>query len=203
MKIAILFSGGKDSTYSAYLVKNEGHELTCLISLISENPDSYMFQQVEEKKIKEIAGKMNIPVVIQKTKGVKEVELGELESAIKSAIKKYKIEGLVTGAVASNYQASRIQKICDGLGIKCINPLWGIDPEIYWENLLSSGFKIKIVKVAADGFGEEWAGKIIDRENFEKMKKLSRKYKFNLSFEGGEAETEVVECPLFHSARGS
>ena len=31
----------------------------------------------------------------------------------------------------------------------------------------------------------------------EELNKLSEKYGFNLNFEGGEAETIVVDCPLY------
>ena len=39
-KCAVLFSGGKDSCMSAYLAKNKGYELTCLISVFSKNKES-------------------------------------------------------------------------------------------------------------------------------------------------------------------
>ena len=115
MKCGVLFSGGKDSTYAAYLAKKHGNELSCLISIVSENPESYMFHTPSILKVKKQAEVMNIPLLIQKTKGQKEEELKDLEKAIKLAKAKYEIEAIVTGAVESVYQASRIQKICDGL----------------------------------------------------------------------------------------
>ena len=43
MKLAVLFSGGKDSTYAAFLAKKAGHDISCLITAISKNKDSYFF----------------------------------------------------------------------------------------------------------------------------------------------------------------
>ena len=40
MKLGILFSGGKDSTLALAKAKEEGHEISCLISIISENKES-------------------------------------------------------------------------------------------------------------------------------------------------------------------
>ena len=74
MKLGILFSGGKDSTYSAWLVKNFGYELTCLISIFSKNPESYMFHTPSIKKTKKQAEVMGIPIIIQKTKLNKNVK---------------------------------------------------------------------------------------------------------------------------------
>ena len=54
-KCAVLFSGGKDSCYSAYLAKQKGYELTCLISIFSENKESYMFHTPSIKKVEQQA----------------------------------------------------------------------------------------------------------------------------------------------------
>ncbi len=200
MRLGILFSGGKDSTYAAYLAKKEGNDIACLITLVSENLASYMFHTPSIDKAVEQAEAMGTHIIVCSTKGEKEKELEDLEDAIKEAIKRYKIEGLVTGALASDYQASRIQKICDKLKIKCVNPLWKMNPEQYWDDLLKDNFKIMIIGVASDGLGKEWLGKTIGKEELEKLKKLSKKYLFHMGFEGGEAETFVLDCPLFKRA---
>ena len=197
MKLGILFSGGKDSTYSAWLAKNFGYELTCLISIFSENPESYMFHTPSIKKTKKQAEVMEIPLIIQKTKGEKEEELKDLEKAIQKAIKKYKIEGIVTGALQSVYQASRIQKICDKLNLECFNPLWQKNEEEYLEELIKNKFKTIIVGVFAYPLDKSWLGKEINQKVINELKKINQKYKINLAGEGGEFETFVLNCPLF------
>ena len=197
MKVGVLYSGGKDSNYAAYLTKKEGNDIVCLITLLSENKESYMFQTASVDQTEKQAEVMEIPLLKVKTKGEKEEELGDLKKAIKSAMKKYGVEGIVTGALASVYQASRIQAICDEFGIKCINPLWHKNLEEYWNEILDSKFKLIIVRVSADGFGKEWLGREIDKKTLEELKKLSKKFNFHLGFEGGEAETFVLNSPLF------
>lgn len=127
MKLGVLFSGGKDSTFAAWLAKKNGYEIACLISIISENKESYMFHTPSVSKTEKQAEAMEIPIIIRKTKGEKEKELNDLKKAIKKAKEKFKIEGIVTGAVESVYQASRIQKICNELNLECFNPLWQMD----------------------------------------------------------------------------
>jgi len=197
MKCAVLFSGGKDSTYAAFLTKKYDIEISCLISLISENPDSYMFHTPSISKVNKQAEVMNIPLIIQKTKGVKEEELKDLEFAIKKAKNNYNIEAVVTGAVESAYQASRVQKICDNLDLECFNPLWQKNPEELWNDLLENRFEIIIIAIAAGGMDKELMGKKIDWEMIKKLKEIEKKYRIHLSFEGGEAETFVINCPLF------
>lgn len=197
MKLASLFSGGKDSVYATYLAKNQGNEIACLITLLSKNKESYMFHTPSIKKTSFQAESMNIPLIIHKTEGKKEEELKDLEEAIKKAIRKYKIQGIVTGAIDSVYQASRIQKICDNLNIKCINPLWNKDEIPYLQELLENNFKIIIIGVFAYPLNQSWLGRVIDKDFIEQVKILKEKYKIHPAGEGGEFETFVLNCPLF------
>ena len=197
MRVGILFSGGKDSTLAAYLAKKMGHEIVCLISLKSQNKDSYMFHTPSIMSVVKQAEVMKFPLILKITPGEKEKELKELEEAIKEAVEKYQIEGIVTGAIASNYQASRIQNICEKLGLKVINPLWGKNQIEILKLLIENDFKVIITAVAAYPLDESWLGRQIDEKFIEDVKKLSEKYKINPAGEGGEFETLVLNCPLF------
>ena len=199
MKLASLFSGGKDSTYATYLAKKEGYEISCLISILSKNQDSYMFHTPKIELSKEQAKLMNIPIIQKTTNGEKELELEDLEKAIKQAIKKYKIQGVITGAIESIYQASRIQKICDKLNIECFNPLWQKDQIELLEELIKNKFEVIITKVAAEGLTEAYIGKKLDKNLIKELSSLKGKYEINPAGEGGEFETLVINCPLFKS----
>ena len=197
MKVGILFSGGKDSTYSAYLTKKEDYEICCLISIISENPESYMFHTPSIDKVREQAKVMDIPLVIVKTKGEKEKELKDLERAIEGAVRDFGIEGIVSGAVESVYQASRIQKICNNLDLECFNPLWQKGQIELLEDLIRERFEIVLSGVFAYPFDEKWLGRKIDRDFLKEMKIMQKKFGISPSGEGGEFESLVLYCPLF------
>ncbi|MBT3405019.1 diphthine--ammonia ligase [archaeon] len=197
MKLASLLSGGKDSVYAIYLAKKAGHKIQCAISIASENPDSFMFHTPSIEKTKAQAKSMQIPLIIQKTKGKKEIELKDLEKAIKSAKLKYKIEGVITGAIKSVYQSSRIQKICDKLNLKVFNPLWQKNEEEYLKELIKNKFKVIITSVAAYSLDQTWLGRKIDKKFIQDTKQLNEKYKIHVAGEGGEFETFVLNCPLF------
>jgi asparagine synthase (glutamine-hydrolysing) len=199
MKLGVLFSGGKDSCYAAYRAKQKGHQLACLISIISKNPDSYMFHTLNIKLVKAQAKLMNLPLITQNTKGEKEKELADLEKATKLAIKKYRIQGIVTGAIASNYQKSRIEAICKKLKISCVNPLWNKDELTYLNELIENNFKVIIAGVFAYPLDKTWLGREINREFVQAAIDLNNKHKIHIAGEGGEFETLVVDCPLFKS----
>ena len=192
MRAAVLFSGGKDSTFALFKEKNN-HDIQCLITLFPKRNDSYMFHYPNIELVKYQAEELNLPLITQKTEGEKEKELIDLETAIKKAIKEYKIEVLISGALASEYQKSRIEKLCKKLNIKSIAPLWHIDPEDYLNQLIKNKFEVIIIGIAADGLNESFLGRIIDKQLIEDFKKLN----IHLGAEGGEYETFVLNCPLF------
>ena len=196
-KCAILFSGGKDSCMAAYLAKKKGYELVCLISIFSKNKESYMFHTPSIKRTKQQAKVMQSPLIIQKTKGKKEEELKDLEKAIKKAKEKYKIDTIVTGALASNYQKSRIENICKKLDLECINPLWNKDEIKYLNELVDQKFKVIITGIFAYPLNKDWLGRIINKKFIEEVQILKDKYKIHPAGEGGEFETFVLDCPLF------
>jgi diphthine-ammonia ligase len=195
MKLGALFSGGKDSTYAIYQAMKE-HEVVCLIALRSLNPESYMFHVPAFEHIEKQAEALGIPLIVVETKGVKEEELEDLKKAIQEAKEKYKIEGIVTGAVASTYQASRIQKICDDLGLKAINPLWNINQMQLLKDLIKDKFEVIITGIAACPLDESWLGRKIDENTLKDMEKLEKEYKINVAGEGGEFETLVIDSPI-------
>jgi asparagine synthase (glutamine-hydrolysing) len=197
MKLAVLFSGGKDSTYATYLAKKEGYEISCLVTVESENKDSFMFHTPAVEQTKKQAEAMQIPLLTVKTKGVKEKELKDLEKAIKQAKQKHQIEGVVTGAVESVYQTTRIQKICNESGLECFNPLWQKDQKELLNEIVKENFEVIIVGVAAYPLDKTWIGKKVDKKFIKQLEKLQEKYKINAAGEGGETESFVTNCPLF------
>jgi ABC transporter with metal-binding/Fe-S-binding domain ATP-binding protein len=194
MRLAAIFSGGKDSTYALYTTMKQGHEIKYLFTMFPEREDSWMFHHPCVELTKLQAETLGIKQIIQKTKGEKEKELEDLKTALNKI--KNEIDGIVSGAIASNYQKSRIDKICDELKLKSFAPLWHKNlEELLREE--SNTFEIIITSVSADGFDQNWLGRKIDEKTIEDLKKLSEKHGINIAFEGGEAETFVLDGPIF------
>src|SRR3989344_4525171 len=184
MKLAALISGGKDSIYAAYIISNQ-HKIACLISFKSKRSDSYMFHIPNIDLVKLQAESMDLPLIFMESSGIKEKELNDIKKALKLAIKKYSIQGVVSGALASNYQKSRIDKLCNKLKLKSIAPLWHIDPEQYLKDLIKHSFEAIITAIAADGLDKSFLGKKINNNFINKIKKT----KIHLAGEGGEYES--------------
>jgi diphthine-ammonia ligase len=197
IKLGALYTGGKDSAYALYLMKQRNYEISCLISIKSKNQDSYMYHTPEIDRVKEHAEKMNIPLILIETSGEKEEELKQLKEALEKAKEKYKIEGVITGALFSEYQRQRIEKISDKIGLRVFSPLWHVDQELHMRRLLKDKFKFIFTKVAAEGLDNSWLNREITEKDIDELIKLNKKYGVNVAGEGGEFESFVVDCPLF------
>jgi diphthine-ammonia ligase len=197
MRFGVLFSGGKDSCYATYLAKQMGHEVICAIVIKSKNKDSFMFHTPSIEKTEKQLEAMEVPFFVHNTEGEEEKELKDLRDSIEIAKEKYGIEGIVTGALHSEYQASRIGKICDELGLESLNPLWHRQEIHYLKELMENDFDIVITAVAAYPLDGSWLGRKIDSKFIEEVAKLQEKYKIHPAGEGGEFETFVLNCPLF------
>lgn len=192
MKLAALISGGKDSSFAIYRAMQEGHEVTHLVTIISKSEDSYMFHSANIHLTELISQASGIPLTLETSSGEKEKELDDL----KRALRRVKVEGVAAGAIESEYQASRVRRICDELGIRMYAPLWHGEPE----KLLAEMIKlmdIRMVKVAAAGMDESWLGRRFDEKLLEDLKALNRKYRIHIMGEGGEYETLVLDAPFY------
>lgn len=142
---------------------------------------------------------IGVPQITAATEGVKEEELNDLQRALADAKDRFQLEGIYTGALASVYQKSRIEKICKALGLECVSPLWGSEPESHLHRLVGDGFVAMVVSVSALGLDKSWLGRTLDSRAVDDLIALGRKYKFHVGLEGGEGETFVLDCPLFRS----
>ena len=197
MQVAVLYSGGKDSTLAAYRACKVGHEIVALISAIPARQDSWMFHHPNIEHARVQAGCMGIRWSRVEVSGEKESEVEELQRQMPSIIEGLGVEALCTGAIASRYQRERVARICHELGLAELSPLWGEPEESILGELLDLGFEVYFSSVSAEGLGRSWLGTRLDRERVQSLLMLKEKYSINASGEGGEYETFVCDSPLF------
>ncbi len=198
MRVACLFSGGKDSTYSLYLAKQSGVSVDCLLTLIPNSEESYLFHSPNIWATQLQAKALQIPIITKKIKSISiDDECHKLDELISQANRDYKIEGIVHGGIRSNFQKNKFNKICEKYNLKLLSPLWQIDEYDYMNQLLKNSFVIQIISVSSMGLDASFLGIILNYSTLEDLYRRSKKYGFNLSFEGGEAETIVLDCPIF------
>ena len=198
MKLASLFSGGKDSTYAIYVAQKQGHNITCLLSIFPKSEESHLLHHPNLEWTKLQSESMKIPqLIISSNSDNIDDELTALENLLQKAKTQFCIEGLVHGGIKSQFQKDKFENICSKLDLTAVSPLWNAEPEQYMHDLLDSHFSYIMTTVSSNGLDDTWLGKKISKTDIDILKHLSNKFGFNLNFEGGEAETFVIDCPLF------
>jgi len=198
MKVAALFSGGKDSTYAIYNAKKSGHEIVVLFTIQPKSDESHLlhFPNISQTKLQ--SQSMNIPQIIVSINDINvDVEILELNNLIKTAKKTFDFEGIIHGGISSLYQKNKFEILCQDNNLELISSIWQKNALSYMKELINDNFEFIISSVSSDGLDQSWLGKLINLSELKNLENLSKKFQFNLNFEGGEAETFVINCPLF------
>lgn len=199
----------------------QGWSVEALVTVHITSDDSMMFQLPNTSLAGLQAASMGVPWLPVLSEGIENAEIDDLEAAIRgeseveSAYTRVKadsqsidfpsdlelvegaldIDALVVGALRSDYQKTRIERMCERLGLISYCPLWHHSPEDHMDSLVEHGFDVRLVSVSTEGLGEEWLGARIDKANLSDLVAAASKYRFNLDGEGGEFETIVVAAP--------
>lgn len=194
MTWAALTSGGKDSILALQKSLDKGVDVSYMVAVTPKNPDSYMFHSANLSAVPVMAKRSGMSYVGIETEGEKEEELSDLLEGLA----KLSIEGVIVGAIESEYQRSRVQKICDELKIQMSAPLWKMDSEKLLSEV-AARMDVRVVVTAANGLSENILGKKIDQDLIAELLQLEKKYHIHIAGEGGEYETLTINAPCFSS----
>jgi len=192
MNVCVLYSGGKDSNL-ALLKAFDEMNVSCLVSLKPRSEESVLFHYPNIDLVYLQAKALNLPLIVERCEDDEYSSLKALKSALEIAKEKYGIEGVVSGAIKSVYQATRFQRICDELNLWCFNPLWLRDEISILREIVEKDFDVIFTRVA--GLSRDFLGRKIDIEIVDELEKI--KNYVNPAGEGGEFETFVLNMPLF------
>lgn len=193
MRVAVLVTGGKDSALALHRTLKQGHEVKHLVTMLPQREDSWMFHFPNIRLTDLFAEAAELPLIKAETTGVKEKELEDLKRLLETL----DVDGVVSGAISSQYQKKRIDKICQELNLKSIAPLWQESPIKLLKELIKLNFETVIIGVYALGFDKSWLGRKFNSTTLSDLIKLNEKYKVSLVGDGGEYETLVLDAPFF------
>jgi len=192
-QVAVLFSGGKDSTRTVHWCLENGYDVKYLVSIIPEREDSWMYHYPNIHLVDKLAEAIGIPLVKKSSSGIKEKEVEDMKVVLKGL----DVDRVACGGIASNYQKTRIERVCNELGLNLLAPFWGIDPEKFMRDTIVLGFDVRFVGVYSQGLDKSWLGRKLDEQSLKELIELNKKYEVNLVGEGGEFETLCVDGPIF------
>ncbi|MGB9371029.1 MAG: diphthine--ammonia ligase [Halobacteriota archaeon] len=189
MRLIALISGGKDSICALNRALCE-HEVVQLVN-VQAVEDSFLYHVPCARLTRLISEAVDIPLV----SGVSFSHEDEL-TLLKTLLQDAEADGVVAGTIASNYQMSRLKKLCAQLELKLYAPLWNKGSERLLRAMAGS-MDIMVVQVAAYGMNESWLGRKLDEGAVDDLSTLHRKHGVHIMGEGGEYETLVLDAPIF------
>ncbi|MBO0887855.1 diphthine--ammonia ligase [Candidatus Bathyarchaeota archaeon] len=195
MRVAVLFSGGKDSTFSTWLTQHQGWDIKALLTVRPSSAESLMFHHPNVEWTRLQAEAMDVPRDLVEVRGNN--ELTDLGKELERLRNDEKISGVVSGAVASDYQKTRFDNLCETIGLKTFAPLWHKKPKLLVEDLKQAGYRIILTAVAAKGLDGSWLGRELTDTEWLRLERLSTTNGINLTGEGGEYESFVLDAPHF------
>ena len=198
MDVAVLYSGGKDSTFAIQHARGKGWSIKYLISVKPTRKDCFLFHYATVERTKDIAKILQIPHFYVKCRVADpEKEADIVKDVVEKNQKKMRIDAVVLGGTGlQETQLKSVQNALSPLDVEAFASHSGEDHDLIMEEMLKHGYEILITQIASDGL-KDWLGKKITKENFQQLKKDSIKYGFHIGFEGGYADTLVLDCPLF------
>lgn len=218
MKVVGLVSGGKDSCYAMMRCIDYGHEIVALANLLPledsvDELDSYMYQTVGHQIIVTYSQCMGLPLFRRRLRGTSrfqelkytETQGDEVEDLmiLLSEVKKQipSIQGVSSGAIASDYQRLRVESVCSRLGLISLAFLWKQEQGLLLQEMIDKGIEAILVKVAAMGLhpNKHLGRDIVALQPY--LLQLKELYGINVCGEGGEYETLTLDCSLFKNAR--
>ena len=196
MRLAAMYSGGKDSTFAMYVAEQMGHEISCLVTVCPGDSASWIFHTPNLSAVPVMAEAMGKPLVSVPSDGSEEGDM----AAMREVLSGLDVDGIVVGALWSDYQWDRMNSICDDLGLVVLAPLWRKDQDLIYDEMVSAGIDAAIVGVFAEGLDAEWLGRRLDAETKQRLCRLRDRYGLSIMGEGGEYESMTLDSPM-HSSR--
>jgi len=192
MRLASLYSGGKDSTFSLYIEEQMGHDVPYLVNIVPEDAASWIFHTPNLSAVPLMAEAMGKKLITAPSTGTEEGDMQGLRDALEGL----DVDGVITGAVWSDYQWDRMNLVCHDLGLRVFSPLWRKDQDLVMDAFLQSGIKAIIVGCYAEGLGPEWLGRVIDEDAVRELKAIREKHGISIMGEGGEYESMTLDSPM-------
>ena len=191
VRVAVLSSGGKDSAAAWWWAQCKGWDVVALVTVNITGGDSWMFQIPGTYLVEHQASIAQVPWIQVETPGVQEEEISDLESVLATL----DIDGIVSGALRSDYQKSRLERMSERLNIRSWTPLWHQSSLEHMRGLVSNGFEVMLTSVSCEGLDASWLGTVLTIESLALLEEKSLEYRFNVDGEGGEYETLVIAGP--------
>jgi len=197
MKVAVMFSGGKDSTFAIDYALEKGWKIDYLLSVKPTRTDCFLFHFATVEQTPELAKILGVKHILTSCNIADPEKEAEI---VKNIVIKNPVDAVVLGGTGlQETQIRSIQKALLPHGIEVFAAHAGQDHDIVMKEMIKKGYKFMITQIASDGLNKDWIGRVLDERNMNELFARSIKYGFHCGGEGGYYDTLVIDGPIFNS----
>jgi diphthine-ammonia ligase len=192
-RIAVSWTGGKDSTLALYEAERLGGVVDCLVTFapsqesLLAHPLGFMTLQARALGLPHYVFDVEEPYDLS------------YENAIISVKEKHGINALVTGDIGevAGHDTDWMTDRCARCGIDLIKPLWHRDRVELLRRVLSLKFRVVFSCVKRPWFTDEWLGLELSPSSVDRLIEISVRTGLDICGEQGEYHTLVLDAPRF------
>lgn len=197
MKKAFMnWSGGKDSAFALYHLKNNPeYSIECLLTTVNAEHDRISMHGVRRELLIEQAEKLGIPLKMVEIP--KEIDMETYDKIMRQALDELKAEGFTHSIFGDIFledlKKYREERLAEA-GFQGVFPLWKKDTTELINDFIDKGFKTVTSCVSSRLLPNTFAGRIINHDFINNLPAS-----VDPCGENGEFHTFVFEGPIFSS----
>jgi diphthine-ammonia ligase len=190
MKVAVSWTGGKDSALACYKAMKE-HEVALFVHFMWEKPSPSHPTVITKLQSEAVETKFLWDRLDPPYRDAYRESILELKN-------EFGIEAIVTGDITvDSFHGAWIDEVCKDTGVKALKPLWEMDRNAILNDLICGGFKVIFTCVKEPGMTADWLGRTIDPQAVKEMEVLHEKNGLDICGEFGEYHTMTLDAPFF------
>lgn len=193
-KVALSFSGGKDSCLALYQLQKQGIDIAYLITTVWKKNNETVAHDENRERILLQAERLGVPVHFIETDFETYTEdfvlkLNELRAGDN-------IDGIAFGDIYLSGHREWGEKVAEAASLEAIYPLWTVQESVLrlLHQFVEVGFEAEVIKVDEARLPGTWVGRKVD-ESF--IKDIIKYDDVCPMGESGEYHTTVNNGPIF------
>lgn len=193
-KVALSFSGGKDSCLALYRLIEQGVHVTCLITTVWQENHKTVAHDQKRQLIIEQADRIGLPVYFIETDF--ETYTADFAMVLKKLREEDGIDGAAFGDIYLEGHREWGEQVTRAASIEAVYPLWTKQEHVVrlLRQFVELGFNAEVIKVDGAKLPESWVGRRVDASFIEDILLYDDVCPMG---ESGEYHTVVLDGPIF------
>ncbi|WP_338753235.1 diphthine--ammonia ligase [Bacillus sp. FJAT-52991] len=192
-RVALSWSGGKDSCMAFDLLVKQGYEVACLLTTVPKEIGRTFGHDEKTELIELQSEALSLPLHFVRCSLDRYTEtfiedLAQLKE-------QFQLEGIAFGDIYLDGHREWGENVADAVGLPALYPLWSKEEDSLQllQNFIESGYKAVVIRIRLDVLDDTWLGRQLNEDFYVDIQSQT----LCPMGEHGEFHTFVYDGPLF------